>query len=402
MVLLALPFIPLLRWFRPSLNKQIQNRFLGFHPQQLPQLDSSIIFFCSSAGEYEQAKPLIDRLQRPDSRNHPVIIFFSESGLTFAKKRNETATMFLAPPDCLPLWHIVFQHTHPKLVFVVRHELWPSFLLLAKLRSTVILINATRNEQTSWISEKFQTLLKTCFDRIYSVDQNSHEDLGKNGLDSIVSGDTKYDRVIERTQANRSHSKQIAILTNSYKKLIVGSAWEPEINATIQALQAIKKAKQNSWQLVLAPHDLSRRIFNLIDNLATEYGLTVAYYSTTPIPCQADIIVIDAIGILAEAYQACDLAMVGGALHNKVHNVLEPASYNLPICFGPNIGSSPEAQKMAAGGFATIVHNAHELKRWWYNNSEHRPDSGQQTLSFVQSLTGATNLIFEQELKHLS
>ncbi len=372
------------------------------------QANDCSLFFCSSAGEYEQAKPLIARLQK-DPHHMVVIIFFSESGISFATKRNEKNAFFLSPPDSVWSWKKIFQTLDPSLTVIVRHELWPGFLSSAWQRTKVCLINACApsSKQSGLLSRSIKMKLLRFVDFVFIIDSEDqvffNGQLAIENQKIIAAGDTKFDRVKERleeTKDKRVAYRKTLDQLGPYKRLIVGSAWPLDYETVIDAYLKIKNDKADfAWQLVIALHQPTTEALEKLTDHCQKKNLCWTLYSNLESgntgESQIDIIIVDKMGILSELYGCCELAFVGGALHYRVHNVLEPAIYGLGVAFGPLYHTSPEAVSMTEAKRAAVIRNSQECASWWIKNATRLEENHSEMLNYLGQFFGASDRIID-------
>ncbi len=353
-----------------------------------------VVFFCSSAGEYEQARPLASRLlELPQTYVH--FLFFSQSGYSFAVQRKETIPFSLSPLDSLGNWRKIFAILRPQVFVVVRHELWPCCLWLARQRSKVLLVNASLQTRGR-VSIFLKSLLLSLVDKIYTVSEQerlSFQHQFANVQTNILAvGDSKYDRVLERAAALQGFAR-FPMLEQSRPRLVVGSAWKKDCELALSAFTLFKAKHAGPAQLVLAPHQPNSEFISWLEQECAKTSLPWARLSQLASSVTApEMIIVDSVGLLFDLYGVCDLAFVGGALHHKVHNVLEPAAFSLPLAFGPFFENSHEACEIFEKGLATVVHNAKELLSWM-EPLLLQPQKNQALQQFLASKAGATDRI---------
>ena len=366
------------------------------------------VFFCSSAGEFEQAKPLISRLQ--DFKTVYVqVIFFSKSGLDYARARGETVPCCLSPlSDSVWTWGWLYSALLPDLTCVVRHELWPGFLLTARHFGKLYLLDASRSlaEKSSPLRQFIRRFLLSRFDQIYAVSAEDEEYFRIKykiaAKQVMVTSDTKYDRVIERAKARPDEIERLKDIFNQLApaantpRLVIGSAYEDEVLLLIEAYKQRSNTEQQ-WQIIIAPHVITNDHISGICNIIDQAGLQARRFSrlnTQENLGSASLIVIDSVGILAEIYGTAQAAFVGGALHHQVHNVLEPASHGLAIAFGPFYKNSQEAIHLVHSGLAVVIEDSSQFGTWWRQLDHDTADIRQRMLAATAELTGASDRIF--------
>ena len=364
------------------------------------------LFFCSSAGEFEQAKPLIQRLQAIKTV-YVQVIFFSKSGIDFVRARGETVASCLAPiSDSVWQWGWLFSALLPDFTCIVRHELWPGFITTARQFGKLYLIDASRSisEQKSKSRRMVRRILLRQFDRIYTVSDddkkffNEFYRLPEDQL--LVTSDTKYDRVSERARSKPELIRQFretfdqTFLPQSSKRLVIGSAYHQELELMLQVLEK-HPSLAHQWQVVIVPHVLRESDLNWMKQRIGQCGFICRKYSelNTEGLSKTQFIIVDVMGILAEIYGTAEAAFVGGALHNQVHNVLEPASHGLAIAFGPFYKNSQEAIHLVNNGLAMVVRNTEEFSSWLQHLSNQSSSIRHNMLEAMASLIGASDRV---------
>lgn len=402
------PLIKILAFFIPKLALQLKGR------QDVTEIARDLalcraqyrycaVFFCSSAGEFEQALPIISRLQALKD-TYIQVIFFSKSGFDYVKARGETVPCMLAPvTDSIWHWGWLFSALLPTLTCVVRHELWPGFLFIARRFSLLYLINASysQGEKSSRFWGFIRGRLLQSFDQIFAVSQLDFDYFTTNcrlpANRVTITSDTKYDRAIERA---RAHTDIVSNLRNqfeklapsgSHRRLVIGSAYLEDLDLLITALRG-NKALLQSWQFIIVPHHLKIANIDAISTKIENEGYRPLRYSSIDDKAEpARFLIVDKMGMLAEIYGTADAALVGGALHHQVHNVLEPASHGLAIAFGPFYKNSQEAIHLVEVGLANVVSNGHEFSNWCQGLEQSFKQ--QLMLDTTNKLTGASDLI---------
>ena len=382
------------------------------------------VIFCSSAGEYEQAAPLIRRLVQAGER--VVIFFFSTSGLNFARVREEACPCFLAPVDLPCLWRYVYRSLKPARTLVIRHELWPGFLATAsKGGRPLYLLNACAGlKGHSPVMHKIaKAFLLQFFTKIYLVSAEDQDfftrELQVPSPQLAVCGDTKYDQVLERSKLRVGVKDGLCEILARLRmplpqpvcRMIVGSAWEQDYQLALGALRIIQNQEPEacrSIELLVALHEPTEKALLQLELAVQAAGFRSVRFSGTAAdhktPEQSPpVIVVDSVGFLSELYGSCHLALVGGAMHNRLHNVLEPACYGLGIAFGPLYRNSPEATLLVKQRLAEVVSHPGELVHWWLREIRQRHPSGKAVKKHMLRYMGATDKILsDMNQRHFS
>lgn len=398
-----------------SLDRQVRDRHFNSNAilemaRQRRRQEKCVIFFCSSAGEYEQAKPLIERFN--GQKIYTQIFFFSQSGMEFARARGETSHYCLAPIDSVSYWGPIFSALRPDAVMIVRHEFWPAFLWTATQWCKVYVIDAVPpamlgrelglKTQVSALGKRMMlgpdTIAYTVDDAATKYFQTNLK-FSKQRIHQC--GDTKYDRVVERVAVIRKNSAEKAALlrklwsSSEAPVLIVGSAHVPDMEIILPALKLLKQ----KIRLLVVPHDLSSRNLSRISDLIAQSGRTVEMMSEVDTQMldhrriDQDTIIVDSMGRLSELYAVGDIAWIGGAVHAKVHNVLEPAAWEIPISCGPKYKNSQEAKHLVERGAIQVVEDPAAAAAVWQKHLDHREEYRSRISAELHKMCGAANRI---------
>jgi 3-deoxy-D-manno-octulosonic-acid transferase len=401
---IALGLYELLWWFLGSVIAPILKGVKGLRPQlegrnlsedqlhgiakERQRYPKAMVFFCSSAGEYEQAKPLMDRLQK-QADTFVFLILLSYSGKRFALAQQEKVPFIMAPWDRPSSWQSLFKALRPDAFVVVRYELWPGFLLKARAHAPVYLIDAVQSPglvKRSFSRSLRAVLVKLCR-QVFVVgaeDQMFYANLLQRPPACIPQvGDTKYDRVLERLEQReekrRQLREQLAAFLNGGPLIILGSAWPQDLEALLEVYPELH-ARFPQMKLIVAPHDISAAMVEKMQARLEAMQLRVCRAQAAGLAAAGagdNVLLVDMIGVLPELYALADIAWVGGALHHRVHNVLEPACQGLFVCFGPLYHTSQEARQLVAEGLVTVITSGKDFLEWvqglrWEGHPPHR------------------------------
>jgi 3-deoxy-D-manno-octulosonic-acid transferase len=343
---------------------------------------SAVLFFCSSAGEYEQALPILKKLKE-NKKTYLYILFFSKSGYSFARKRNETTPMRLYYGESFIANKLFFAALKPSCTVVIRHEIWPVFISTASSYGKLFLVNFYQQPFASYVTTTIKKILLLQFDFIYTINISQqkllHEKFCIPKTKCLLSSDTKYARAYERKKESESFINELQSnffpYHSKYYTLVVGSAWAKDAELIASAIKKLKPYLR--IKTLIVPHKLSQIHIESIAKHCRSQSLIyeiidkkLATYKNKNLFEKNDVIIFKQMGLLFELYSLADLAFVGGALHHRVHNVLEPFVYNIPIAFGPKYRSSPEAIELIKNRAAQQIKNPAELISWCETNSK--------------------------------
>jgi 3-deoxy-D-manno-octulosonic-acid transferase len=331
-------------------------------------------------------------------------LIFSRSGFDYAIARSDDLSFSLSPAtDSVWDWGWIFAALRPSIITIVRHELWPGFIWSAKNYGNLVLIDASRSigETNSKPKKLVRAALLAMFDKIYAVSKSDHDffmtQYGLSKQQIVVSGDTKFDRVLERSKTTtKSSSRLSSLLSKINRRLVLGSAHPADLDCFIDAVKAEPNIIRD-WHIVVAPHHIDKANIKLVQDKLHAAGLTGHAYtalSDDKTLDQDQILVLDTMGMLAETYSFGTAAFVGGACHYQVHNVLEPAVHGLNLAWGPKYENSQEAVQLVADKIATVIHTPVEFSTWLKNISAIKSGNDNETANAVGSLKGASDLIF--------
>ncbi len=361
-------------------------------------------FHISSYGEYQQAKPVLMKLKSDLPDLFIVVTFFSPSAYEHIQSEQPVDYICYLPFDTLHHVRRFLALVDPVLAVVVRHDIWPNYIwTLNQKKIPVILIDASLPVHSSrfWpIIRSFSRRLFSSFDEIYTISQEEKDRLSVLVSDPdrlIVTGDTKFDQVHQRSlnMQKIDHLQHHPSLKDR-RIWVVGSSWPADEEKIIPCFASLAK-KFTDLLLIIAPHEPSEGRISDIESLLGIHGLAAVRYSHfQSVSMGFRALIIDRIGLLANLYSLGTIAFVGGSFESKVHNVLEPAIYGIPVMFGPKIWTQAEAELLVKRDAAWIVHSTEELTErvtHLLENPELANQLGQRARQVVLEHTGATEKI---------
>ena len=361
----------------------------------------------ASAGEFEQARPIIAEVKRARPDTLIFISFQSDSGYTVYKNYPDAKAVFYHPVDTKKNAERTVALIRPDVLVVMRYDLWPNHLHVSKRHgATLILAAAVLQEHSNYFKpfiRQFYHYVFSLFDTIYAVSDEDRtrfeERFGKENV--FTAGDPRFDQVLLRSH----NMNRISHLKKHYSEttlLVAGSTWEKDENLLLPAYVSLA----GHLSMIIAPHDVSQNNILRLESDLDSAGLSFARFSSFPDNFSADrILIIDSIGLLAELYALAKIAYVGGGFGINVHNTLEPAVYGIPVLFGPKHHNSPEAEALVETGGATEVHNATSLLdtlQKLVDNPLKRTEQGAIAGSYVQNRLGASKTVAQKILDTLN
>ena len=346
---------------------------------------------CASLGEFEQGRPVLEAIKKKYPQHAIVLTFFSPSGYEVRKNYQGVEYVYYLPMDTPSNAKRFVEIIQPKLVLWVKYEYWFNYLhQLKKKEIPVLLLSAIfRVDQPffKWYGRAWKKLL-SCFTAIFVQTEHSQKLLKETieGLNIIIAGDTRYDRV----QAIAAAAKPVQFieeLINGRPCIVAGSTW-PE-----DELQWIHYAERESALLIIAPHEVSPQHLH---DLQVRFPQAVLY-SKLENCVEASVIIIDNIGMLSRLYQHATIAYIGGGFNaSGIHNTLEAAAYGCPVVFGPNYEKFNEALLLVEKGAAFSIETPLELEAIvtkLLSDKEFYKISASASKSVVSNHIGATDKI---------
>jgi len=377
----------------------------------LADLDRSkkmIWFHSASMGEFEQAKPIIQKLKEIKDIN-VIITFFSPSGYENSVKYPFADIVSYLPVDTNSKTRHFLNLVKPDIAVIMRYDIWPNIIWqLDKKKIPAFLVDATMRENSVRklpYLKSFHKFIYNKLSRILTIseaDLNSFMDfrIDKTRLKAV--GDTRFDRVYQKSLDAR-HKKLFRDGVFEGKKVFVmGSSWEADENVVLPAMKKILQRDKNLI-LIVVPHEPTISHLEYLENSLNKDFSTIRFSFMNNYSNER-IILIDSIGILLTLYCYADVAYVGGSFKQGIHNVLEPAVYGIPVIYGPKIENSQEARYLAEkkGGFVIKnKKNAYKTIRSLFLYEEKRIKAGKIAKEYVKSNIGATEQILTEIYKTL-
>jgi 3-deoxy-D-manno-octulosonic-acid transferase len=384
----------LAHFFNPKAKKWIKGR--QNWRKNLPKIDSSkeiIWFHCASLGEFDQGLPLMNKFRAEKPEVFILLTFFSPSGFENYHKRQHPADFVsYLPLDTKSNARDFLNHFKPKEFYIVKYEFWCNFIFEAKRQGvkmySICAIFRTNQRFFKWYGGIFRKAIH-CFDRIFVQNDESIDLLKKINYSKVTKvGDMRFDRVLEN-KAGLVKDEIIEQFLNGEKAFILGSSWtidEQFLKEEIDKL--ISKQK-----IIIAPHDISAGHVAEIEKLFAPN--TIKFSEFKEKYDNQTILIIDCIGKLSNAYSYGNLAYIGGGFTGKLHNILEPAVFGLPVIFGPKFTKFPEAQQFIDTGIGFSVSKREELKTSIDFIQRNLADLALKAKDFVSENRGVVTKIYE-------
>ena len=383
---------------KARLTVQGQARTIPYLKETLDPDGGYIWIHAASLGEFEQGRPLIEKIREEQPDAKILLSFYSPSGYEVRKSYDKVDAVCYMPVDTPRRAKEFLDVVKPKMAIFVKYEFWGNFLEQLKQRNvpTYIISSIFRPNQSffkPW-GGMFRKMLG-CFSYLYVQDDESRELLHGIGIDNVtVCGDTRLDRVLQ-IKAQAKEFPEIAAMTSGDKlTLVMGSSWQPDEDIIIPYFNSHPEMK-----LIIAPHEFDE---SRLEAMMTRIKRPVARYTKlTQVddPSQLDCMIIDCFGILSSLYRYGDVAYVGGGFGSGIHNVPEAAVYGIPVIFGPRHEKFREALELKECGGAFAIDNAqqcNDILDHLLGDNDALKQAGNAASNYITTHTGATDRIYRE------
>lgn len=358
---------------------------------------SEILWFhCASLGEFEQGRPLMEAFKNDFPKKKILLTFFSPSGYELRKNYPGADFIYYLPLDSKSNAQRFLAITKPSMVIFVKYEFWFHYLNETKKRGIpVFCISALFNPKQRFFKPNggfFRTILKK-FDHFFVQNEASKKLLNDIGIEKVtVTGDTRFDRVLA-TASNPKNFPLVKQFTNGHLTVVIGSCWPADMAFLFPIIN-----QSNNIKFIIAPHNIGESNIREL-----EQGLKLPFVRFTEANetsvSNADVLIINNIGMLSSLYQYGDLAYIGGAFGDGLHNILEAVTFGLPVVFGNNkLEKFPESTALVEKGGAFSFKTQEEINQiidQLTTDNDFRAKASSVCLKFIEENTGATAKIMQ-------
>ena len=350
----------------------------------------------ASLGEFEQGRPIIEKLRKTHPEYKLLLTFFSPSGYEIRKDYKGVDYLFYLPIDTPRNARRFLDIAHPEIAIFVKYEYWLNLLRelrRRKVRTYIVSAIFRRNSiffrpYGGWWRQALET-----FDVLFVQNEESKKLLATLGFDNVlVAGDTRFDRVAEITRT----AKRIDVVDRfkgDNRLFVAGSTWGPDEELLIRLINDNPEVK-----FIIAPHEMDEgRIAHIIDEVK---GGTLRYTQCTSRTGYGSrqVLILDTVGILASVYSYATWAYIGGGFGVGIHNTLEAATFGLPIAFGPNYEKFKEARDLVTLGAARSITDYTQLREWFTplrDNEVFLQKTSRIAKDYTTRHQGATSIIIQ-------
>lgn len=400
-------FFQIIRLFNKKVDESIKDRKQLFFslPEKVMKLKKGnkiIWFHSSSMGEFEQAKPIIEKLKQNDKISI-FVTFFSPSGYKNSLKYSYADAISYIPFDTPWNMKTFINVLKPNLAVFMRYDIWPNTIWeLNKQNIPSFIVDATMRADSKRklpFAKYFHVDLYSAITKILTVsesDKKSFEDFDVVGDKIAAVGDTRFDRVYQKSLKAKDKKLFKEGMFDGKKIIVLGSSWEADEDVMLPAFLKLTQVEKDIV-LIVVPHEPTIEHLEWTENFI---GNQVSHirFSLMNNYSGEQIIIIDSIGILLTLYYYADIAYVGGSFKQGIHNVLEPAVYGIPVMFGPKIQTSQEAQILVKKGAGLLINDkadAYRVLKKLLSDNDYYSSLGKIAGEFVTGNIGATDKIVD-------
>jgi 3-deoxy-D-manno-octulosonic-acid transferase len=393
-------FLKIVALFSPKIKLFIEGRKNVFTilEEKIKPTDKTIWFHSASLGEYEQGLPVIEKIKEKYPSHKIIITFFSPSGYEVRKNNNVADVTIYLPLDTKSNAKKFLKLAHPELVFFIKYEFWLNYLKeLEKAKIPAYLISGIfRDNQMffKWYGSFYRKALKA-FTYFFVQNENSKEKIEAIGFKNVmVSGDTRFDRVAAILEQDNTVDF-IEQFKNNSPTIIIGSSWPKD-----EALLAeYINQSPSTVKFIIAPHNIKQDQISNLKSQITKSTVLFSEKDNIKDLSNYNVFIIDTVGLLTKIYSYGTIAYVGGGFGNPgIHNILEPATFGIPIVIGPNYSNFAEAVNLVKTGGCIVISDTTELKQTFDRlllDKKYLNEKSQICKSYIQDNKGATETIMK-------
>lgn len=369
--------------------------------QKVDRTDKHTWFHFASLGEFEQGRTVLEvyREQFPEKRI--IATFFSPSGYEVRANYAKADHVFYLPADTPANARRFIDLINPEEVFVIKYEFWQNYFRTLYQRNIPLYLVSVifRRGQVyfKWYGGLFRKTLQYVT-YYFAQNQESVSLLHQIGLYNVsLTGDTRFDRVANLSLQDRS-IEVVSQFVQDSKVLVAGSTWLPD-EELIMSLRQIYP----EWKIIIAPHLIDKEHLDEIDSRFKD-SVRFSVMNATIRHCEdhpAHVLIVDNMGMLSYLYKYADIAYIGGGFGVGIHNILEAATYGIPVIFGPMYHKFQEAKDLIAAKAAFSVHHLQDLVAVFEQLQDPimKEEAGKRAHLYVQQQAGATGKIMDYLLQ---
>jgi len=397
-IVLVVVILRIIALFNPKIKLFVKGREQVFSKleREISKTDKVVWVHCASLGEFEQGRPVIEKLKSDFKKHKVVLTFFSPSGYEVQKNYDLADVVVYLPLDTKRNAKKFLKVVHPSVAVFVKYEFWPNLLTQLSVHNipTLLVSGIFRKEQVffknygGWMRSKLKA-----FSFFFLQDRSSSDLLTSIGFENnLVCGDTRFDRVYDIISRDNKLD-YIDEFVNSSPVLVAGSTWQEDEDLLVDYI--LNHSKETE-KFIIAPHNIKEEgILRLKKSLK---GKAVLFSEKEGQSLQDfKVFIIDTVGILTKIYAVADVAYVGGGYTKSgIHNVLEPATFGVPVVIGPNFKKFREAKDLVnlGGVVSTSDHESvNAILKKFSEEDVFRKERGEIALNYIKQSLGASDKI---------
>jgi 3-deoxy-D-manno-octulosonic-acid transferase len=354
---------------------------------------------CASLGEFEQGRPLLQKIRQENSSQKIVLTFFSPSGYEIQKNFSTVDYVCYLPLDSVKNSKRFIDALQPKVAIFVKYEFWLNFLFQLQIQKipTFLISTVIKKHQPffKWYGKLFRNALAS-FHTIYTQDKESLQLLNTLHINTgILTGDTRFDRVLDVCQFPKKIDS-IAHFADHAFVIIAGSSWQTDETYLIESFLKLKP-NHPQLKLIIAPHEIDLSNIERLKKMLVKNEIPFHLFSEQEKVYTHSVLILNTMGILSSVYQYGTIAFVGGGFNNGIHNILEPSVFGLPVLFGVNHHKFNEASDMLALKAGFEISSEEDLTKQikvLLKDNVLLDHTAHLAKSYVLNNSGATNLIY--------
>ena len=370
--------------------------------------NKKVLIHSSSLGEYQQALPLVEELRK--KKYDVVLSFFSPSGYNNSKINLDNVIKSYIPFDSRSNQKKFLGVINPEIIIFMRYDLWYNLLFEAKKRKIrTVLANARFDERDfTWkipVISSFKKTLYGMLDKVFVIDDfddsNYKRMLSGVKVNIVKIGDSKFERVYQSARKFSDEEKILPEKITKYKKIFVmGSSWKDDEDVILPAIdKALKYDK--SILTVLVPHEPKESKIEAIEKVIDDkyFNIRNIRYSEIDNYDNENLIILDKIGLLSKLYSIAYLSYVGGGFKTGLHNILEPAIFNMPVLFSNEVKNSDEDEILVQSGCGIVITDTKQFYRVFrkiLNDRKYRDETGAKCKMVFEDKIGVAKKIINQ------
>lgn len=392
-------FLRIISLFSPKIKLFVEGRKSVFSTlkEKIQPEDKTIWFHSASLGEYEQGLPVIEKIKEKYPSHKIIVTFFSPSGYEVRKNNTVADVTIYLPLDTKSNAKKFIKLVHPEKAFFIKYEFWLNYLkeLEDHKTPTYLISGIFRDNQMffKWYGGFYRNALKA-FTYFFVQNEKSKEKVESLGFKNvIVSGDTRFDRVNAILERD-NRLDYIENFKNNKQTIVIGSSW-PKDEALLA--EYINQAPENV-KFIIAPHNIKPDQITDLQSKITKSTILFSEKENKDLSGY-NVFIIDIVGILTKIYSYGTIAYVGGGFGNPgIHNILEPATFGMPIVIGPNYSNFAEAIALVEIGGCIPISTSSELKEIFDNllkDKNFLEEKSEISRLFIQTNKGATETIIK-------